>query len=592
VSQEHTPVGLLTLAKKALPFVHPFRWGILSIVALTLVTAAMDAVEPLLMKFLFDGLVGDDPMRALALALGGLLGLAVARQVMGWMLNVLMWRTQVRVNYGIQRTMVDRMYSLPLAFQQNQTVGGLATKMDRGLGGLSSALWAIVTGTLPSMVYLAISFVLMYMLDWRLFLLVLAFIPLPPIIGAWAAREQTQRERLLLQRWTRIYSRLHEVLAGISTVKSFGRQTVERRRFMRGVGEANRIVLRGIAKDTAIGTTNQIISIAARISGIGLGGYLVVRGEATIGTVVVFNSYIGGIFGPVQGLTGIYQTIRRASVSLETIFEIMDAPDTVPDLPGAKKFGSVRGEVVFENVSFSYIPGEPVIREVNLHVRPQETVAFVGPSGVGKTTLMSLLQRFYDPEAGAILLDGFDLRTIQRRSLSRQIGVVLQDSFLFNDSIRNNIAYPRLEASEEEIVAAAKAANAHPFISQLPDGYDTLAGERGSRLSAGQRQRIAIARALIKNAPILILDEATSALDTESESLVQEALKLLMRGRTTFIIAHRLSTVVDADRIVVMHSGRIEEIGSHRQLIHQNGYYASLVNRQSRGLLLHDLAPA
>jgi ATP-binding cassette subfamily B protein len=284
----------------------------------------------------------------------------------------------------------------------------------------------------------------------------------------------------------------------------------------------------------------------------------------------------------------VYKTLRTASVSIEQVFSILDHQDTLGDAPDAREVGRLRGEVEFDEVRFGYgrrATDAPLIDDVSLHVRAGENVAFVGPSGAGKSTLASLLCRFYDPTQGAIRVDGMDVRGIKQKSLRRQLGVVFQDSLLFNESVRANIAYGKPDASKEEIEAAAKAAHAHEFVSRLPEGYDTVVGERGCLLSAGERQRIAIARSILMDPPILILDEPTSALDAESEALVQQALATLTSGRTTIAIAHRLSTVVDADRIVVLKDGRILEQGSHRELMARGGYYRSLVERQTRGLL-------
>jgi ATP-binding cassette, subfamily B, bacterial len=304
---------------------------------------------------------------------------------------------------------------------------------------------------------------------------------------------------------------------------------------------------------------------------------------------VAFLGYVGGLFGPVQGLSGVYKTLRTASVAMNQVFSILDAQDYLGDAPDAEEVTGVRGEVEFQNVHFAYPsssgPHRPLINGIDLQVKQGETIALVGPSGAGKTTLMSLLCRFYDPIEGSVRIDGKDIRSLKQMSLRRHIGVVLQDSLLFNESVRSNIAYGRPNATQEELEVVARAAHAHEFIMRLPQGYDTVVGERGSRLSAGERQRISIARSLLKNPPILILDEPTSALDAESEALVQEALGKLMKGRTTFAIAHRLSTVVDADRILVLKGGQIVEQGNHSQLMRLDGYYASLVRRQTRGLL-------
>jgi ATP-binding cassette subfamily B protein len=280
------------------------------------------------------------------------------------------------------------------------------------------------------------------------------------------------------------------------------------------------------------------------------------------------------------------QTMHRGSVGLETIFEILDEDDSLEDSPDAIELGRVRGEVEFRGVVFAYRPGHPVVRGVDLHASPGETLALVGPSGAGKTTLMALLQRMYDVTGGQVLLDGIDVRKLRRRTLRDHIGVVLQDNALFSDTVRDNIRVGRPGAGPDAIEEAARAAHAHEFIVKLPRGYDTPLGDRGALLSAGQRQRIAIARALLKDPAILVLDEATSALDAESEELVQDALARLKRGRTTFVIAHRLATVTSADRILVFRDGCINEVGTHAELVASGGHYASLVRRQVRGLLV------
>jgi ATP-binding cassette subfamily B protein len=295
------------------------------------------------------------------------------------------------------------------------------------------------------------------------------------------------------------------------------------------------------------------------------------------------------LFGPVQGLTGIYQTVQRASESLKEVFTILDVQEHLGDAPDAEEVSDVTGSVSFEHVSFRYEQtGRPLLDDLSFSVAPGETIAIVGPSGSGKTTLMALLMRFYDPVEGVIRLDGKDLRRLKQRSVRRHIGVVLQDPLLFNDTVRANIAYGRPEATQAEIEEAARSANAHAFIARLPDGYRTIVGERGGRLSVGERQRLTIARALIKQPRLIILDEATSSLDAESEALVQEALEGLMQGRTTFVIAHRLSTVVNADRILVLREGRIDESGRHAELMKRGGYYATLVHRQTRGLIQNE----
>lgn len=582
--------GNRSRVRRGLGYVRPYSGSVVAILAMTLVVSAANSVEPLVMKYLFDHLGGDPEARALLVGVVGLLALGLGREVVGGVSNWLTWKVRIGVQYDLMSQTVGRLHTLPLTYHRGESVGGIMTKLDRGVNGLVGALAEIAFNVLPAVVYLVISLVFMFRLDWRLSLLVLAFTPLPALIGAWAAREQSERERLLLDRWSKIYARFNEVLAGIATVKSFAMEEEEQRRFLRDVDATNRVVVRGVGRDTWTGAAKNLVVLLARVSAVWLGGWLIVRGEATVGTLVAFQGYVGGLFGPVQGLTTIYQTLRQAAVSLETVFSILDADDPLADAPGARPVTAVAGEVVFENVGFAYDGRTPVLEGIDLHARPGETIALVGPSGAGKSTMVALLQRLYDPTTGAIRLDGVDIRDLEQRSLRRQIGVVLQDALLFNDTIRNNIAYGRPGASQAEIEAAARAANAHDFIMRLPRGYDTVVGERGGVLSGGERQRIAIARALLKDPPILILDEATSALDAESEALVQEALSRLIRGRTTFVIAHRLSTVVGADRIVVLKGGRIVEEGTHDELIRRNGHYAALVHVQSRGLMMPQAA--
>ncbi|HZU82463.1 MAG TPA: ABC transporter ATP-binding protein, partial [Polyangiaceae bacterium] len=346
------------------------------------------------------------------------------------------------------------------------------------------------------------------------------------------------------------------------------------------------IVVRGVGTDSAFSAAKNGAVAAARLSAIALGGFYVARGELSLGALVAFLGYVGALFGPVQGLAGMVQTVRRGLVGLEIVFSILDANESLGDAPDAVELSGVRGEVEFRRVTFGYRRGQVVLRGIDLHVRAGQTVALVGPSGSGKTTLMALLQRLYDPDAGQVLIDGLDLTRLKQRSLREHIGVVLQDNVLFSDSVRDNIALGRPGASLEAIERAARDAHAHEFITELPEGYDTLVGERGATLSAGQRQRIAIARALLKDPPILVLDEATSALDAESEELVQDAMRRLEQGRTTFVVAHRLTTVTSADCILVFRRGQIIESGSHEELVARDGYYASLVRRQVRGLLV------
>ncbi len=580
--------------RRALSFISPHKKTLAAVMALVLMAAGLEAVEPLLMKYIVDRLGSGKAFAALATGVGGLLALGLSREAINGVSNWFSWKVRLAVNYSLLDTTIGRLQTLPLSYHRNQSVGAIMTKLDRGVNGFVGALAELAFNTFPALFYLVLSAIIMLKLDWRLSLIVLGFAPLPALIGMWAAREQTEREKTLMDKWADVFSRLNEVLSGIIAVKSFTAEDAEKSRFLSGVNSANGLVIKGVGTDTRIAAAKNLVTVIARAASIAAGGYLAVKGHITVGTLIAFLGYLGGVFGPVQGLTGVYQTVRKASVSMSLIYSILDEEDVIIDAGDATSIKSAMGEISFEEVRFSFHHAKPVLENVSIRIEPGEFVALVGPSGAGKTTIINLLQRFYDPTSGRITLDGHDLKNITQRSIRDNIGVVFQDATLFNDTVKNNIAYARPDAPFEDIEEAARAAGAHDFITKLPGGYDFTVGERGGRLSAGERQRIGIARALLKNPPVLVLDEATSALDAENESKVQAALATLLKrrtcgngrgARTTIAIAHRLSTVTGADRILVLKDGGIIENGNHRQLMAKDGYYASLVRNQAGGLI-------
>jgi ATP-binding cassette, subfamily B, bacterial len=581
----------LSLFRRAMKFARPYRAYLLIILFLTMIAASASAVEPLIMKFIFDSLTTSDPVSYLVKGVIAFLVLLLLKELTNILANYLTWRTRIKIQITLQEAMVEKIHKLPHEYLRNEGVGAVMANLDRSITGFISAINEISFNMIPSILYLIISVVVMFQLNWQLAAIVLVFAPLPGVISHFAAPRQTKRERILYKKWARIYARFNEVLSGIVTVRSFAMEDYEKQRFMKYVKNANNIVLRGLKYDNTFSFFQNITIIFARTVALGTGAYLVIKGNITLGTLVAFLAYIGGLFGPVQGLTGIYRTLRLAAVSLERVFSILDSKDFLGDDPEAIEVESFEGEVSFKNLHFTYhVSGNNILRNINLNVNKGEMIAIVGPSGAGKTTLMALLMRFYDPVKGSIEIDGLDIRKLKQNSLRKQIGVVLQDALLFNESVKDNIAYGRPCASFEEIVAAAKAANAHDFIIKLRNSYNTSVGERGALLSQGERQRISIARAILKNPSILIFDEATSSLDAELEALVQEALERLIVNRTTFVIAHRLSTIVNADRIIVLKDGDIIEAGTHSELYAMNGYYTSLVRKQTRGLVYHPIA--
>ncbi|PWT90597.1 MAG: ABC transporter [Acidobacteria bacterium] len=578
--------GLSSL-KRAARFSTGHNTAILFILLIGILGAGANAIEPLLLKYLFDHLSPGQISR-IVVAVLALLGIWILKEGMNAFCNWLTWKTRLEIHHSLLEQTVGRLQVMSFHVLRSEGVGALTTKLDRSIQGFLGGISQLLSSVLPAIVYLLISIIVMLKMNASLSLIVFFFAPLPVLIGGLTSPEQIRRERLMLRMWVRIYSRFTEVLSGILTVRTLVMEEAEKQRFLRDVAGANRLVLRGVQIDSTYSAISNLTALLARGVAIGYGAVLVIHQDISLGTLVAFLTYLSGFFGPVQNLSTSYQTLKRASVSMDEISSLLDMPEQIKDAPHAEDVREVMGEVVFDNVHFTYGVNDRVILEnINFTAAPGEKVALVGPSGSGKTTLMALLQRFYDPIHGSIKIDNRDIRLLKQASLRKRFGVVLQDPLLFNDSVLNNIAYGRPEASFQEIVSAAKAAHAHDFIMKLPGGYDTIVGERGSALSVGERQRITIARAIVKNPAVVILDEATSALDAETEALVHDAVLHLIQGRTTFVIAHRLSTVVHVDRILVMKDGKIIETGKHTELVQKGGYYASLVDKQTRGLITH-----
>lgn len=513
------------------------------------------AVAPLVQKAIFDTLGGKDswfsgftPIGFILTAVGLLVALALVSEVISLLTNVLSWGVRLRTNYSLLDKVASHLYGMPLSFHHKQPVEVIRTRIDRGVNGFCNTLFDITFGILPNVLYLACTIGFMLMLSWKLSLIALIFVPLPAVLGRYAGIIASEREKKLTERWATIFSRFNETLSLIKIVKSYTREDAEREKFLGEVKDTHSIVRRGIFVDSALGSGKHISMVLGQVAVLGFGAYLIQQGEITVGTLIAFLAYTGGLSGPVLGLAGMYEAFCKAQMFLGIVSEILDEQHEVQDLEGAPELPPVKGEVEFTAVTFGYRAERQIVKDLNFAVPPGSFVALVGPSGGGKTTIVDLLNRFYDPQQGRVTIDGINIKTVTQQSLHRQIGMVLQDTPLFTDSIGNNIAFGKPGATQEEIVAAAKAAYAHDFIMKLPKGYDTPV--RGQLLSGGERQRVAIARAILKDAPILVFDEASANLDSESEALVHESIQAMRGKRTMLVIAHRLSTVKKADLIL------------------------------------------
>jgi ATP-binding cassette, subfamily B, multidrug efflux pump len=422
--------------------------------------------------------------------------------------------------------------------------------------------------------------VAMFLLDWRLALASLAVVPLMFLmtkIFSGLARTAFRKTRTTIGD---VSADMEEQVSGVKVAQAFNRTEVNVRQFSERNAANRNANVSANAVTSAFGPAMEVLATISTALVAALGGYLAILGLVTVGTVVAFIQYVQNFFRPIATVSQMWTLAQSAFAAAERVFELLDTAQTIEDAPDARALPRIEGRVQFEDVSFSYDDKRLVLKNVSLDAAPGQTIALVGPTGAGKTTAIGLLTRFYEVSSGAIRVDGHDLRHVTQNSLRSQMGMVTQDPFLFSGSIMDNIRYGRLDASDEEVVAAAQAANAHGFIERLPNGYQTEVGERGGMLSQGQRQLIAIARAVLADPRILILDEATASIDTRTEKLIQSALNVLLKGRTSFVIAHRLSTVRNADQVLVIDDGQIVERGKHADLLAQNGLYAELYNRQ------------
>ena len=571
---------------RLLTFVRPY-WARLAVAAVVLLlNTLLGLVLPLLISRAVDGTLLSGDLATLNSVARTLLLIFAVQAVLGFGQSYLISWTGERVVANLRQTLYAHLHSMPLRFFSNTRVGELLSRLTADVTTVQEAVTSTLLSLLSQTVTLIGGVTIIAVMAWRLTLTMLAIVPMAVLIMLILGRLVRRISRQVQDALAAMTATAEEALGGVRIVKSFAREPYEIKRYGREVERLFDVAMSRVRVRAIAGPLIGLIAYSSISIVIWFGGQEVVQGRMTAGQLVSFLLYTMMVASPIGAFTGLYSQFQQALGASERIFEMLDTPPEMEDKPGALELPSIQGMVEFDHVGFDYGDSQTphaVLRDVTLTARPGQVIALVGPSGAGKTTLVNLIPRFYDPTAGRILVDGHDIREVTLRSLREQIGIVPQEPTLFSSSVRENIRYGRLEASEEEIISAARAANAHEFVLQLPDGYDTEVGERGVKLSGGQRQRIAIARAILKNPRILILDEATSSLDTASEQAVQEALTRLMRDRTTFVIAHRLSTILSADVIAVLVDGSIVERGDHGSLVAKvDGYYRDMIRRQFR----------
>ncbi len=578
----------LAIIRRYMQFVRPYKWYIIATMIIGIIKFAIPLLIPLLLKYVVDEIIANTklPMSVKTERLWWAIAVMLVffvliRPIVEYYRQYFAQWTASKVLYDIRNRLFTHMQKLSFTYYSNHRTGEI---ISRVINDVEQTKDFIITGLMNlwlDMTTIIIALIIMMKMDIKLTLVSISTLPLYAFSVKYFFGRLRQRTRMRSQALAELQAYLHERVQGMPVIKSLAIEEEEQKRF----SEQNNNFLTKALMHTSwnaksFSVVNTVTDIAPIIV-IGYAGYQVLLGHITVGTLVAFVGYIDRLYSPLRRLVNSSTTLTQSFASMDRMFEFLDETYDIVDAPNAMDCKEVKGDIVFENVTFAYSKNEPpVLRDISFSVKAGETIALVGMSGGGKSTLVSLIPRFYDVTKGRILLDGIDIRDIRVRSLRDQIGMVFQDSFLFSDSVKENILLGKPGATDEEVIAAAKAANAHDFIMNLPEGYDTKVGERGIKLSGGQKQRIAIARVFLKNPPLLIFDEATSALDLESEHYIQEAMERLAKNRTTFIVAHRLSTITHADRIFLIEDGKIVESGTHDELMARKGQYYHLFTIQ------------
>ena len=569
-------------------WIWPHRAGIVAVFLLALVTAGLEMVEPLFMRHIIDRILLNAELEPSA-RLGrlhllgvGFLCLIVVSGLAGLLKNYRQRMLNARVMLSLRRGVFERMLHLPLPTLWDMKTGGILSRLTGDVDTTTGLLQMGVVSPAVSVVRLLIAVVILFTLNWRLALTALAIIPGVMLMSFTLSRRVRPIYRSVRKDAEAIDGRVGETFSGIRVVRAFRRELRELLGYMRGRHTVLRKELFAYRREMLLWTSWGLLIGGVNVVIVWYGGYLYIAGQASIGDIMAFQWYTFLLLNPVWNIVNSFSELQRSLAAMERVFDVLAMPHDKPDRPDARDAPPIVTSIQFDDVEFEYREGRPVVREFAVTVPGGSVVALVGRSGAGKTTVTDLVARFHDPTRGRILVNGTDIRDFRLASYRGLLAIVQQDVFLFDGSVRDNIAYGRADATDAAVEDAARRANAHEFIVKMPEGYETFIGERGVKLSGGQQQRLAIARAILASPQILILDEATSNLDTESEQLIQESMADLLAGRTTFVIAHRLSTIHRAHLILLMEEGRVIERGTHAQLMQARGVYYDMVQRQSQ----------
>lgn len=573
----------MNVQRRLMRYLRPYRLSlILAVICIVFVTLTSLITPWLIGKGLIDKVIGEKNISLLNLIALAFIALVIVKGAFSYLQTYLTSFLGYKIVVDMRNQIFQHLQRLSLSFYKRRRTGEIMSRLINDTNVVQNVLIESVMRLILNIFLVIGVLIFIFYIDWSLSLFVLIILPLLIFILGKLGSRIKKFSNLVQTKIADISSIIQEVVGGIEVIKSFVTEKKETQRFRIQNTESFRLNMKRIRFVAILPPLMEILTTIGLAAILWYGGLKVIKGELTIGGLVAFLGYVALAVNPLNRIGRDYSQYQQALACAERMFEILDTEPEIRESPRAIEMPRIKGYIQFKNVFFSYDDKEVVLKDINLDLRPGEKVALVGQSGVGKTTLVSLIPRFYDPTSGSIVIDGYDIRSVKLASLRRQIGIVSQETFLFNGTIGDNIAYGKSEVTNEEIVAAAKKANAHNFIMALEKGYATPVGERGVNLSGGQKQRIAIARAILRDPCILILDEATSAVDAEAEALIQEALKKLMEERTTIVIAHRLSTTLGADKIIVLQEGKIEEVGIHKELLSKGGTYTKLYKAQFR----------